>query len=70
MSGLDLAGLGYDAQRAAAARFLTDGGQFTTDELAAALGVSPTRAGDILREFFVDGRVSRSGRPFRYSLPT
>jgi len=33
VSGLDLAGLGYDAQRAAAVRLLAAGERLTTDEL-------------------------------------
>ena len=69
MSGLDLAGLGYDAQRAAAVRLLAAGERLTTDELAVELGVSPSRAGDILRELYSDGRIDRAGRPFRYFVP-
>lgn len=69
MSGLDLAGLGYDAQRAATVRLLAAGDRLTTVELAYDLGVSPSRAGDILRELHEDGHIARDGRPFRYFVP-
>lgn len=65
---LQLAGLGYNAQRSAAVALLRAGLTFTPTELADELGVSASRCADILRELHHDGHVVRAGRPVRYSI--
>lgn len=65
---LSLAGAGYDAQQTATVGLLAAGRELTAKELADAIGVSPSRAGDVLVELVELGRATRSkvGRSYVY----